>query len=112
MKMADEKHIRVDGDKLAIELGYSSMDELMQEMTRMSMMDPGDLIPEELSDLTEIEIDASLTVEERALSLLRQTRNPYYYRYEDMIVTISAAEKRALEDFLANCLFRKKGRSE
>ena len=112
MKMTNENHIMMDGDKLAAELGYSDLYELRQALARMGRMEPEELIPEELSDLTEIDIDESLTVEERALSLLRQTRNPYFYRYEDVIVTISQTEKEALQDFLANCLYRKRGDAE
>lgn len=109
MKMKNENHIRIDGDKLAKELGYEDLWDMRQTLAHMSRMEPGELVEEELSELTEIEIDDSLTVEERALSLLRQTKNPYYYRYEGMIVTISDAEKTALENFLSNCLFRRGG---
>lgn len=109
MKMKNENHIRIDGDRLAEELGYSNLWDMRQALSHMSRMEPGELVEEELSDLTDIEIDDSLTVEERALSLLRQTKNPYYYRYGGMIVTISDAERDALEKFLSNCLFRKRG---
>ena len=51
------------------------------------------------------EKDVTLTEEQQALSLLRQTRNPYYYRYEGMIVTISDNGRKQLEHFLSECLF-------
>ena len=110
MKMKNENHIRIDGDQLAEELGYSNLWEMRWSLDQMSRMKPGELVMEELSNLEEIEIDDSLTEEQRALSLLRQTKNPYYYRYDGMIVTISDTERTALEHFLSRCLFRKQGR--
>lgn len=109
MKLKNENHIRIDGDKLAAELGYHDLWEMRLALAKMSRMEPGELVLEELSDLTGIEIDDSLTVEERALSLLRQTKNPYFYRYGELIVTISKQEREALEEFLSTCLFRKQG---
>lgn len=109
MKMKNGNHIRIDEDKLAAELGYRDYWEMRMALAHMSTMDPGELAEEELSDLTEIEIDDSLTEEEKALSLLRQTKNPYYYRYEGMIVTISDSGRKVLENFLSTCLFRKGG---
>lgn len=109
MKLKRDNHIRINGDDLAVELGYGDLWEMQLALAQMSRMEPGELAMEELSDLTEIEIDGSLTVEERALPLLRQTKNPYFYRYEGMIVTIGEEERKALEHFLSTCLFRKRG---
>lgn len=105
MKMTNENHIRIDGEALAAELGYVDLIEMRVSLSKMSNMKLGELKMEELSDLTEIEIDETLTEEQQALSLLRQTRNPYYYRYEGMIVTISDRGKAQLEHFLSKCLF-------
>lgn len=105
MKMTNENHIRIDGEALAAELGYVDLIEMRVSLSKMSNMKLGELKMEELSDLTEIEIDETLTEEQQALSLLRQTRNPYYYRYEGMIVTVSDRGKAQLEHFLSKCLF-------
>lgn len=112
MKMKNTNHLRIDGDALAEELGYKNMWNMKRELARMKFIDPGDLVPEELDELTDIEIDDSLTLEERALSLLRQTRNPYFYRYDGMIVTLGEAEQEALDAFLVHCLYRKRGRTD
>ena len=104
MKMTNENHIRIDGEALAAELGYVDLIEMRVSLSKMSNMKLGELKMEELSDLTEIEIDETLTEELQVLSLLRQTRNPYYYRYEGMIVTISDRGKAQLEHFLSKCL--------
>ena len=105
MKLKNDNHLRINGEELAKELGYRSGMDMREALDKMRRMKPVFLKMEDLSDLTEIEIDDSLTNEERALSLLRQTRNPYYYRYEGMIVTISDSEREFLDSFLSNCLF-------
>ena len=105
MKLKKDNHLRINGEELAAELGYKSTLDMLDALGKMRRMKPALLKKEKLSDLTEIEIDDSLTPEERALSLLRQTHNPYFYRYEGMIVTISDSEKAALDGFLANCIF-------
>ena len=105
MKLKNDNHLRINGEELAKELGYRSGIDMREALDKMRRMKPVFLKMEDLSDLTEIEIDDSLTNEERALSLLRQTRNPYYYRYEGMIVTISDSERELLDSFLSNCLF-------
>jgi hypothetical protein len=105
MKLKNDNHLRINGEELAKELGYRSDLEMREALARMRRTKPHFLNMEDLDDLTEIEIDDSLTDEERALSLLRQTKNPYFYRYEGMIVTISDREKEMLDSFLSNCLF-------
>ena len=105
MKLKNDNHLRINGEELAKELGYRSGLDMREALDKMRRMKPVFLNMTELSDLTEIEIDDSLTDEERALSLLRQTKNPYFYRYEGMIVTISDREKEVLDSFLSNCLY-------
>ena len=105
MKLKNDNHLRINGEELAKELGYRSGLDMREALDKMRRMKPVFLNMTELSDLTEIEIDDSLTDEERALSLLRQTKNPYFYRYEGMIVTISDREKELLDSFLSNCLY-------
>ena len=105
MKLTNDNHLRINGEELAKELGYRNGLDMREELARMRRMKPVFLNMEDLSDLTEIEIDDSLTNEERILALLRQTKNPYFYRYDGMIVTISDREKEMLDSFLSNCLF-------
>ena len=105
MKLKNDNHLRINGEELAKELGYRSGLDMREALDKMRRMKQVFLNMTELSDLTEIEIDDSLTDEERALSLLRQTKNPYFYRYEGMIVTISDKEKELLDSFLSNCLY-------
>lgn len=104
MSMMKTNHIHISGNVLAAELGYTDLDEMQQTLGRMSRMKPEELIAGELSDLTEIEINGSLSVEEQIVSLLRQVKNPYFYRLEGTIVMISDSEKQVLEDFVFNYL--------
>lgn len=104
MNMMETNHICMAGNELVAELGYADLDEMRHAFSRMSRMKPEELSAGELSDLTEIEINGSLSVEEQIVSLLRQVRNPYFYRSEGSIVMISDSEKQVLEDFVFNCL--------
>lgn len=105
MKNNKENMKRINGDEFAAEQGYADLREMRETLERMSRMEFADIDPEELSDLTDIEIDDSLPVEERVLSLLRQTKNPYFYRYNGVVVKMSFAEKQTLEDCISNCMY-------
>lgn len=105
MKNNKENMKRINGDEFAAEQGYADLREMREALEHMSRMEFADIDPEELSDLTDIEIDDSLPVEERVLSLLRQTKNPYFYRYNGVVVKMSFAEKQTLEDCISNCMY-------
>ena len=104
MNMMETNHICMAGNELAAELGYADLDEMRYAFSRMSRMKPEELSAGELSDLTEIEINGSLSVEEQIVSLLRQVKNPYFYRSEGTIVMVGDSEKQVLDDFVFNCL--------
>ena len=104
MNMMKRNHICISGNELAAELGYTDLNEMQQTLGRMSRMKPEELNAGELSDLKEVEINDSLSVEEQIVSLLRQVKNPYFYRSEGTIVMIGDSEKQVLEDFVFNCL--------
>lgn len=105
MKNNNEKMMKINGDEFAAEQGYADLREMREALERMSRMEFAEIDPEELSELTDIEIDDSLPVEERVLSLLRQTKNPYFYRYNGIVVKMSFAEKQTLEDCITNCMY-------
>ena len=105
MKNNKENMKRINGDEFAAEQGYADLREMREALERMSRMEFAEIDPEELSELTDIEIDDSLPVEERVLSLLRQTKNPYFYRYNGIVVKMSFAEKQTLEDCITNCMY-------
>ena len=105
MKNNNEKMMKINGDEFAAEQGYADLRDMREALERMSRMEFVDIDPEELSELTDIEIDDSLSIEERVLSLLRQTKNPYFYRYNGVVVKMSFAEKQTLEDCITNCMY-------
>lgn len=52
----------------------------------MKNLDVRTVDPETLVDVTKIEIDESLSKEERVAEFLRQVKNPYCFRVGNMIV--------------------------
>ena len=83
--------------------GYSSIDELSTSLQGMRDMDIREVDPDDLADLGEIQINNSVSVSERIASLLQQTKNPYCFKYNGMIVKLSFAGKKPLEECLADC---------
>lgn len=105
MKNANHTERKINGDEFAKEQGYANLQEMRDELDRMSKMSFAEINPAELAELTEIELDDSLPVEDRVLSLLRQTKNPYFYRYNGAVIKMSFAEKQTLEDCITNCMY-------
>ena len=83
--------------------GYSSIDELNTSLQKMRNMDIREVDPDELSDIGDINIDNSVTVKERIAALLQQTKNPYCFKYNGMIVKLSFSGKKPLDECLADC---------
>lgn len=96
---------KINGDDFAAEQGYANLQEMREALKKMSRMEFEEIIPETLTELTDIEIDDSLPVEERVHSLLRQTKNPYFYRYNGAVVKLSFAGRQTLEECIANCMY-------
>ena len=62
--------------------------------------------PDNLKELSDIRIDNTLPVEERIMSLIMQTGNPYVYKDGEVVVKVSFSEKgrtlqSCIEDYLA-----------
>ena len=72
----------------------------------------GDINVDDLADIRDVKIDTSLPREERKKSYLQQIKNPYLYRYGDVIVRVSFADNGyTLEDRLRQYLFGGQGLS-
>lgn len=72
--------------------------------TQSSYMDTINI--DDLADIQDVKIDASLPKEERIKSYLRQIKNPYCYKCNDMVVRVSFANTDAtLEDRIKQYLF-------
>ena len=81
--------------------------EMEQHLSELSSMDIKEIDPEGLTEIKNIVIDHGLSVEERVLSVIRQTSNPYAYLDNGTIVKISFAEsgknlQSCMEDYLVS----------
>lgn len=90
----------------AEELGYSNLEELCDALWQKKEKGAVGLLPEDLSDLCEIEIDENLPTAEQVVLLLKQTPNPFYYRYEGMIIKISEAGEQTINRILEEVLLK------
>ena len=76
--------------------------ERLEELSRISLMETG---LDDAARLTDVRIDRKQKPEERVLSLIRQSSNPYLYREGSMVVKISFANngktmQSCMEDYL------------
>lgn len=84
-----------------LETTYIPLSEKLQEMAAVDVrsVDPNDLV-----NITDVEINKELPVKERVLDYVRQIKNPYCYISHGVIVKLSFAGKRTLEECLAACV--------
>jgi hypothetical protein len=76
-----------------------------EELKRMSEVDIRTVDKNDLVDIETVEIRTDLPKEERIMDYIRQIKNPYCYLYKGMVIKVSFAGKRKLEDCLKDCLF-------
>ncbi|MDR1754105.1 MAG: hypothetical protein LBR74_04265 [Eubacterium sp.] len=77
----------------------------MQNLLSNNSHDTGAVNIDDLVDIQDVVIDTSLPKEERLQSYLKQIKNPYCYKCDDMVVRISFANTDAtLEDRLQQYL--------
>jgi hypothetical protein len=77
----------------------------LDELREMQKVNVRTLDRRELVDIETVEIRSELPKEERIMDYLRQIKNPYCYLYKGMVIKVSFAGKRKLEDCLKDCLF-------
>ena len=63
--------------------------------------------PETLVDIRDVHIDTSLPKEERMRSFLKQIKNPYVFKYKDVVIKTSFVNngltiEDCLEDYIRN----------
>lgn len=79
-------------------------------LDRLNIQPPEQVNLSDLADVRDVKIDPSRPKEERVKSYLDQIRNPYCYRYGDIIVRVSFADTGAsLEDRLKQYLLSHAG---
>jgi hypothetical protein len=77
----------------------------LDELREMQKVNVRTVDRRELVDIETVEIRSELPKEERIMDYLRQIKNPYCYLYKGMVIKVSFAGKRKLEDCLKDCLF-------
>ena len=78
-------------------------------LEKMKNIDVRTVNPETLVDVTKIVIDESLSKEERVAEYLRQVRNPYCFRVDDLGVKLEFLDSApSLQDVLSDFFQRKK----
>ena len=78
---------------------------LSDQLRRMAQVDIRTVNPDELVEIEDGKISGDLSKEDRVLDYIRQIKNPYCYLYHGIIVKVSFAGKRRMEDCLKDCLF-------
>ena len=76
----------------------------LANLRELASVDIRTIDQEELVDMENVKIDPELPVQERVMDYIRQIKNPYCYRSHGVIVKISFAGTRKLEEFLGDCV--------
>lgn len=82
----------------------ASFDKILSLLREMAKVDVRTVNPEELVDITDVHINKELPVKERLADYISQIRNPYCYKSHGVIVKISFAGMRKLEECIGACV--------
>ena len=74
------------------------------ELRKMAAVDIRTVDPDELVDIENVKINQELPVKERVTDYIRQIRNPYCYISHGVVVKISFAGTKKLEECLGACV--------
>ena len=66
--------------------------------------------PDQLVDLRSVSIDKSLPVSERMSAFIKQIKNPYLFKVDDIAVKVEFSSGKSLEDSLLTFLLAEKNR--
>lgn len=91
-------------EEFANQAGYESVEKMKVQLNEYRSMSVAEADKEQLADISEIRINHDLPIENRAAALLKEIRNPYCFRYNDMVVKVSFTGKRSLDDCIAGCI--------
>lgn len=81
----------------------------LEQIPELRNMDIAMVDKSKLPDMSRIELDASLSKEERLSRILRTAKNPYCFRYGDTAVKLEFADDGpSLQDVMADFLIRQK----
>lgn len=77
---------------------------LSETLQKMAAVDIRTAKPEELVDMDTVKINQELPVAERVQDYIRQIKNPYCYKSHGVMVKISFAGTKTLEECLGACI--------
>ena len=80
------------------------------ELNRLKRMDIEQCEPDQLVDLRSVSIDKSLPVSERMSAFIKQIKNPYLFKVDDIAVKVEFSSGKSLEDSLLTFLLAEKNR--
>ncbi|MCD7943910.1 MAG: hypothetical protein LUH43_03340 [Clostridia bacterium] len=76
--------------------------ELLERLEEMKRVDVRTVDVSTLVDIADVKIDTSLPPLERVLDFIRQIKNPYCYLDGGIVVKVSFAGRRSMEDSLCH----------
>ena len=76
----------------------------IKELEKMSEVDIRTVDQESLVELENIEIDTELPEEERICDYIRQIKNPYCYKSHGVVIKISFAGTKSIEECLQEAI--------
>ena len=80
------------------------------ELNCLKNMDIEQCDPDQLVDLRSVSVDKSLPVPERMSSFVKQIKNPYLFKVDDITVKVEFSSGKNFEDSLLSFLLAEKSR--
>ena len=80
------------------------------ELDRLKNVDIEQCELDQLVDLRSVSIDKTLPVSERINSFVKQIKNPYLFKVDDITVKVEFSSGKSLEDSLLSFLLAEKSR--
>ena len=80
------------------------------ELNCLKNMDIEECDPDQLVDLRSVSIDKSIPVPERMRSFVKQIKNPYLFKVDDIAVKVEFSSGKSFEDSLLSLLLAEKRR--
>ena len=80
------------------------------ELNRLKHMDIEQCEPDQLVDLRSVSIDKSIPVPERMRSFVKQIKNPYLFKVDDITVKVEFSSGKSLEDAFLSFLLAEQNR--
>lgn len=77
---------------------------LSEELQELAAVEIRTVKPEELVDMDTVKINQELPVAERVQDYIRQIKNPYCYKSHGVVVKITFAGTKTLEECLGACI--------